>query len=118
MKIRVMTKKSRSSLIVWLILFLITPSIQAALTFSSEPQSSIQTKAWTTLYYLDADYDCNNIDPLNSIFFDEITSTVHVNVVVIQDREEEPAFCTILMKITHQLSLKNSVKSIWVIHKP
>lgn len=50
------------------------------------------TKAWTTLYYLDCDYDSNNFDPLEQIFIDEIATTDHVNVVVIQDKEEEPAF--------------------------
>ena len=50
------------------------------------------TKAWTTLYYLDADYDSNNYDPLEQMLIDEIATTDNVNVVVIQDREEEPTF--------------------------
>ena len=42
-------------------------------------------KAWTTLYYLDADYSGGYTDPLEQIFIDEIASTSQVNVVVIQD---------------------------------
>jgi len=49
-------------------------------------------KAWTVLYYLDNDYEgyCNN--PLEEVFLDEIASTATVNVVVIQDNLDDPAF--------------------------
>jgi hypothetical protein len=49
-------------------------------------------KAWTTLYYLDADYSGGFTDPLEQIFLDEIASTAQVNVVVIQDTLDDPAF--------------------------
>lgn len=49
-------------------------------------------KAWTTLYYLDADYSGGYADPLQQVFLDEIASTAQVNVVVIQDTLDEPAF--------------------------
>ncbi len=84
-------KKVISSIIIILTLFLLVSPVHATLNFSYETQSSEQIKKWTTLYYLDADYDCNNFDPLHSIFLDEINSTANVNVIVIQDREEESA---------------------------
>lgn len=92
MKITVKGRKGRLNLMVWLVLFLIVPPAQAAGNVVYKPQDAVHTKAWTTLYYLDADYDCGNYDPLYSVFLDEINSTENVNVVVIQDKEEEPAF--------------------------
>jgi hypothetical protein len=92
MKTGVLGKKGRISLLVLLVLFLLVTPVQATLNVTPEPQSITKTKAWTTLYYLDADYDCDNYDPLNTVFLDEIYSTAQVNVVVIQDREEEPSF--------------------------
>lgn len=50
------------------------------------------TKAWTTLYYLDADYSGGYADPLQQLYLDEINSTSHVNVVVLQDTLDDPAF--------------------------
>jgi hypothetical protein len=51
-----------------------------------------EPKAWTALYYLDVDWDSNNYDVLEQVFIDEICSGANLNVVVIQDMEEEPAF--------------------------
>lgn len=85
-------KKVMISITIMLAFFLLVPPVHATLNFSYKPQSFAQIKKWTTLYYLDADYDCNNFDPLHSIFLDEINSTANVNVIVIQDREEESAF--------------------------
>jgi hypothetical protein len=56
------------------------------------PLISPVTKKWTTLYYLDVDYTSNNYDPLDRIFLDEIASTENINVVVIQDKEDDPAY--------------------------
>jgi len=49
-------------------------------------------KPWTTLYYIDSDYSGGCSDPLQQIFIDEIASTSRINVVVIQDKLNEPAF--------------------------
>ena len=49
-------------------------------------------KSWTTLYYIDNDFSGGFDDPLQDIFIDEIASTSSVNVVVIQDNLDEPAF--------------------------
>ncbi|MFA5103163.1 MAG: clostripain-related cysteine peptidase [Candidatus Thermoplasmatota archaeon] len=56
------------------------------------PLTKPANKAWTTLYYLDADYSGGYTDPLQQIFLDEIASTSQVNVVVLQDTLDEPAF--------------------------
>lgn len=50
------------------------------------------SKAWTTLYYIDNDYNGGYTDPLQQIFIDEIASTSSINVIVIQDKLNEPAF--------------------------
>jgi hypothetical protein len=82
-----------ASIIVGIIVCSMMASAQEAnLTNDRVHVKPLETKAWTTLYYLDVDYDSNNFDPLEQIFIDEIATTEHVNVVVIQDREEEPAF--------------------------
>jgi hypothetical protein len=51
-----------------------------------------ENKAWTILYYIDSDYNGSFGDPLQEVFIDEIASTSSVNVVVIQDKMNEPAF--------------------------
>lgn len=47
--------------------------------------------SWTTLFYIDNDYE-NGGDLLESIFIDEISSNENLNVVVIQDKLDGPAF--------------------------
>jgi hypothetical protein len=59
---------------------------------TAQSQMKPATKAWTTLYYLDADYNGGFTDPLQQLFIDEINSTSNVNVVVIQDTLNDPAF--------------------------
>lgn len=61
-------------------------------TDTTQSQMKPASKAWTTLYYLDADYNGGYADPLQQLFIDEINSTANVNVVVIQDTLNEPAF--------------------------
>lgn len=56
------------------------------------PLTKPANKAWTTLYYLDADYSGGYADPLQQMLIDEINSTANVNVVVIQDTLNDPAF--------------------------
>jgi hypothetical protein len=65
---------------------------------STNPENSTHSlmttanKTWTTLYYLDADYNGGYSDPLEQIFLDEIHSSSQVNVVVIQDTLNYPAY--------------------------
>jgi hypothetical protein len=54
--------------------------------------NTIDTKSWTALYYLDVDWESNNFDALEYWFIDEIASNENLNVIVIQDKEDEPAF--------------------------
>jgi hypothetical protein len=56
--------------------------------FTNKPAN----KPWTMLYYIDSDYSGGYTDPLQQIFIDEIASTSSINVVVIQDKLNEPAF--------------------------
>jgi len=53
---------------------------------------TIETKSWTALYYLDVDWESNNFDALEYWFIDEIASNEHLNVIVIQDKQNEPAY--------------------------
>ena len=83
----------RASLMICLVIGMMISSTQAAqLKMNNKQINTSENKAWTTLYYLDCDYDSDNFDPLEYFFIDEIQTTEHVNVVVIQDKEEEPAF--------------------------
>ena len=52
----------------------------------------VESKRWTALYYLDVDWDSNNFDALEFWFIDEIASNEHLNVLVIQDKEYDPAY--------------------------
>jgi len=54
--------------------------------------SSIETKAWTALYYIDVDWKSYNVDILETKFIDEIASGENLNVIVIQDMQRDPAF--------------------------
>ena len=71
---------------------MILPSQAANLKNDMSCIKTSENKAWTVLYYLDCDYDSGNFDPLEQIFIDEIASTDQFDTVVIQDKEEEPAF--------------------------
>ena len=54
---------------------------------------TIESKPWTTLYYIDNDYaNPSYNDPLEQLFIDEIASNENVNVVIIQDSIDTPAF--------------------------
>ena len=72
------------------ITFLLVTPVQA---FSSQQiqankkqsPSSIETKAWTALYYIDVDWKSYNVDILETKFIDEIASGENLNVIVIQD---------------------------------
>lgn len=89
-------------MIILAITFLLITPVQA---FSSQQiqadkkqsPSSIETKAWTTLYYLDVDSRSLmniilNMDMLEAKFIDEIASADNLNVLVLQDRLRDPAF--------------------------
>ncbi|OGS40763.1 MAG: hypothetical protein A3K77_04255 [Euryarchaeota archaeon RBG_13_31_8] len=56
--------------------------------FTTKPAN----KPWTTLYYINNDYSGGYADALEQIFIDEIASTSRVNVVVVQDKLNGPAF--------------------------
>jgi hypothetical protein len=79
-------------------IILVLPSLQAEIYFSEKTNTEdIQTissvsKKWTALYYLDVDWYSNNFDALEYWFIDEIASNENLNVVVIQDMENDPAF--------------------------
>ncbi|KON27474.1 hypothetical protein AC481_04915 [miscellaneous Crenarchaeota group archaeon SMTZ-80] len=88
---------SKARIIVYIVVcsiicMIISPAQGANFKKDISRVNTSENKAWTTLYYLDCDYDSNNFDPLEGIFIDEIASTEQVNVVVIQDKEQEPAF--------------------------
>jgi hypothetical protein len=54
---------------------------------------SNELKSWTTLYYVDNDYaNPGYSDPIEQLFIDEIASNENVNVVMIQDSIDTPAF--------------------------
>lgn len=91
MEKRVKDTKGRNSLIVVMILFLLIPPAQATVNSYDNNHSLPQTKAWTTLYYIDNDYSGSLTDPLQQVFIDEIASTPNLNVIVIQDKLNEPA---------------------------
>jgi len=83
----------KTGAVVFILLSVLIVNVQAA----NIEQNKIQTKKpankpWTTLYYIDSDYSGGYTDPLQQIFIDEIASTSQVNVVVIQDKLNEPAY--------------------------
>ncbi len=54
---------------------------------------SQESKSWTTLYYIDNDFEnSGNSDPIEELFIDEIASNDKVNVVMIQDLFDSPAY--------------------------
>jgi hypothetical protein len=83
----------KASMIVALLLSVCLVDAQSTtFTHTTPSLTKPASKAWTTLYYLDADYSGGFTDPLQQIFLDEIASTATVNVVVIQDTLADPAF--------------------------
>jgi hypothetical protein len=89
-------KKSRifkASVMICLLLCVLIVNAQAAnIENNKVTVNKPANKPWTTLYYIDADYSGGIADPLQDIFIDEIASTSNVNVVVIQDTLDGPAF--------------------------
>ena len=83
---------ARSLLTVLLVIFLIIPVQATSFSFDTTRVNVPRIKPWTTLFYLDVDYDSGNYDALEQEFRDEIASNENINVVVIQDKEHEPAF--------------------------
>jgi hypothetical protein len=52
-----------------------------------------ESKPWTTLYYIDNDYaNPGYDDPIEQLLIDEISSNENINVVIIQDTIDGPAF--------------------------
>jgi len=52
----------------------------------------METKAWTSFYYIDVDWKSFNVDVLETKFIDKIASGENLNVLVLQDKEKDPAF--------------------------
>ena len=83
----------KAGIIVCIMVSVIMTSAQGAdLLYETSTTKKLENKEWTTLYYIDNDYVSLCKDPLEEIYIDEIATTEHVNVVVIQDTLEEPAF--------------------------
>jgi len=54
---------------------------------------NFESKSWTTLYYIDNDYENPGYDdPIEELFIDEVASNDNVNVVMIQDTLDGPTF--------------------------
>lgn len=74
-------------------LIIIVSSVQAVnLDIEKSSIKKTKQKQWTTLFYLDHDYGDYPYDPLEADFIDEIASSDSLNVVVIQDTLDDPAF--------------------------
>ena len=83
----------KASFIACLLIGVFIVNVQAAnLENNNVIVTKLTDKAWTTLYYIDNDYSGGFNDPLKEVFIDEIASSSSVNVVVIQDKLDEPAF--------------------------
>ncbi len=83
--------------VIFLIFFLLcamTVSSQVLnIKFQKNNVKSLESKPWTTLYYIDNDYENSGYsDPIEQLFIDEISSNDNVNVVMIQDSIDTPAF--------------------------
>ncbi len=91
-----------------IIIIIFLPSIQAEMTVKSQKMKTniIDTKSWTALYYLDVDWESNNFDALEYWFIDEIASNENLNVIVIQDRENYPAFMYYIDENHNKILLK------------
>jgi len=76
------------------ILFALMVSAQGSnLKLHTNNVKSLESKPWTTLYYIDNDYENPSYDdPIEDLFIDEIASNDNVNVVIIQDTLDGPAF--------------------------
>ena len=63
------------------------------LKYHTDNVECLESKAWTTLYYIDNDYENPSYnDPIEQLFIDGIASNDNVNVVIIQDSIDTPAF--------------------------
>jgi hypothetical protein len=82
----------KASVTVGLLLCVVIANAQAAHLENTAIKTTLVNKAWTTLYYIDSDYNGSFADPLQQVFIDEIASTSSVNVVVMQDTRTNPAF--------------------------
>jgi hypothetical protein len=88
-KIRVL----RAVIALFITLSIMMASIQATtIDFEKSIMKKSKQKQWTTFFYLDHDYGNVPYDPLEEDFIDEIASSDSVNVVVILDTLDGPAF--------------------------
>jgi len=82
------------SITIFIILCALTISAQgSSLELHIKNVKSLESKPWTTLYYIDNDYENPGYDdPIEELFIDEVASNDNVNVVMIQDTLDGPAF--------------------------
>jgi hypothetical protein len=86
----------KSMILLTVTLLLISP-VQAFYSQQNQPYNKKSyaqndSKAWTALYYIDVEFESYNADVLEIKFIDEIASGENLNVIVLQDKEDDPAF--------------------------
>ena len=79
-------------IVLLIVALVVIPSVQAENSNVAKVTLKIsENKSWTMLFYIDDDYQDGG-DFLETIFIDEISSNENLNVVVIQDKLDGPAF--------------------------
>jgi len=99
-------------IIILVITFLLIAPVQVI--SSQQMQSKIkqlslimETKAWTALYYIDADSKSINADILESKFINEVSSSEQLNVLILQDMQNDPAFLYYIDEQHNKILLKD-----------
>lgn len=84
----------KASIITLIVLCLCTVTVQASnIELDTKNVENTESKPWTTLYYIDNDFvNPSILDPIEDLLIDEISSNDNVNVVIIQDKIDGPAF--------------------------
>ncbi len=82
------------SFTIFILLFAMTVSSQSVNTkFQTNNLKVMESKPWTILYYIDNDFENSAYsDPIEQLFIDEIASNDKINVIMIQDSIDTPAF--------------------------
>ena len=97
----------KASIVICLLLGIVVANAQASnLNKKVNEMNKPTLKPWTTLYYIDHDYGSGIYDPLEEIFIDEIATTNNVNVVVIQDLLNDPAFIYFIDEDHNKITLE------------
>jgi len=83
----------KAGIVILIAFSVMVTSVQGAtINYETPTINKLNQKQWTTLFYLDYDYGNVPFDALEQVFIDEISSSESVNVVVIQDTLDKPAF--------------------------